>query len=197
MPSVRCPRKRPTPYSLNLDKAKELLTEAGYPDGFEATIFVGTLPWSAPLAQHVQQNAAKIGVTFNIEQMANAQFFAKVRGREFQTGIKSWQTGVPDAHGNASRLVFNPDNSDAAKATQFPSWRAGFYDEEMNALVTAAAVETDVEKRKEMYAKLQKDWMENGEMAVMFQTYFVAAARDTLKDWTWNGFQVYYDMAKK
>lgn len=191
------PKDEATPFSLDLDKAKALLTEAGYPEGFEATIYVGSLPWSAPLGQHVQQNAAKIGVVFNIEQMANAQFFAKVRGRDFQTGIKAWQTGVPDAHGNASRLVFNPDNSDEAKATQFPSWRASFYDEAMNELVTAAAVETDAEKRKEMYAELQKDWMDNGEMAVMFQTYYVAAARDTLKDWTWNGFQVYYGMASK
>lgn len=191
------PEEEARPFHLDLEKAKELLTEAGYPDGFEATIFVGSLPWSTPLAQHVQQNAAQIGVNFNIEQMANAQFFAKVRGREFQTGIKAWQTGVPDAHGNASRLVMNPDNALEAQLTQYPSWRAAYQDPELNAIVEAAAVETDPEKRKAMYYDLQKRWMETGEMAIMFQTYFVAAARDTLKDWTWNGFQVYYDMASK
>lgn len=191
------PEDEALPFSLDTARAKELLTEAGYPDGFEATIFVGSLPWSAPLGQHVQQNAAQIGVKFNIEQMANAQFFAKVRGRDYQTGIKAWQTSVPDAHGNASRLVYNPDNSKEAMNTQYPSWRASFYDEAMNEMVLAAAVEPDPEKRKEIYAELQRDWMETGEMAVMFQTYFVAAARDTLKDWTWNGFQVYYGKASK
>ncbi|MET3600413.1 ABC transporter substrate-binding protein [Martelella mangrovi] len=191
------PEDEARPFHLDLDKAKELITEAGYPDGFEATILVGSLPWSAPLGQHVQQNAAQIGVELNIEQMANAQFFARVRGREYQSGIKAWQTGVPDAHGNASRLVMNPDNSFEAQLTQYPAWRASYQDPEYNAIVEAAAVETDPEKRKAMYADLQKRWMETGEMAIMFQTYFVAAARDTLKNWTWNGFQVYYDMASK
>ena len=191
------PDEEAMPFSLDLDKAKSLLAEAGYPDGFEATVFVGTLPWSTPLGQHVQQNASQIGVTLNIEQMANAQFFAKVRARDYQSGIMAWQTGVPDAHGNASRLVFNPDNSDEAKATQYPSWRASFFDEAMNDVVLAAVSEADPEKRKQMYAQLQKDWMKTGELAVMFQTYFVAAVRDELQDWTWNGFQVYYDKARK
>jgi hypothetical protein len=38
-----------------------------------------------------------------LERMANAQLFAKVRGREFQSAMQAWQTSVPDAHGNASR----------------------------------------------------------------------------------------------
>lgn len=191
------PETEARPFSLDLKKAKALLTEAGYPDGFDATIYVGSLPWSTPLGQHVQQNAKKIGVNFKIEQMANAQFFAKVRGRDYQTGIKAWQTGVPDAHGNASRLVMNPDNSAEAKLTQYPSWRASYQNEAFNKVVEAAAVEPDKEKRKAMYAQLQRDWMQTGEMAVMFQTYFVAAKRDTLKNWTWNGFEVYYDAASK
>lgn len=191
------PQDEALPFGLNPDKAKELLAEAGYPDGFEATIYIGSLPWSRPLAQHVQQNAAQIGVDFNIEQMANAQFFAKVRGRDYQTGIKAWQTGVPDAHGNASRLVMNPDNSDEAQLTQLPSWRASYQDEKLNEMVLAAVVEPDPEKRVALYADLQKAWMESGPMAVMFQTHFVAAIRDDLKNWTWNGFQVYYGKASK
>ena len=191
------PEKEANPFSLNLKKAKELITEAGYPNGFEATVYVGSLPWSVPLGQSIQANAAKIGVKLNIERMANAQFFAKVRGRQFQTGIKAFQTSVPDANGMASRLVYNPDNSEAAKQTQYPSWRAAYFDPDMNKRVQAAAVEHDPEKRKELYASLQKDWMQKGEMAVMFQTYNVAAVRNTLKNWTWNGFRVYYDEASK
>ncbi|MFD1881556.1 ABC transporter substrate-binding protein [Paracoccus pacificus] len=191
------PENQAMPFGLDLEKAKALLTEAGYPDGFEATIYVGSLPWSTPLAQHVQQNAAQIGVKLNIEQMANAQFFAKVRARDYQSGIMAWQTSVPDAHGNASRLVFNPDNSAKAKATQYPSWRASYFDANYNEMVLKAVVEPDPAKRKAMYAQLQKDWMQTGELAVMFQTYYVAAVRDSLKNWTWNGFQVYYGMAGK
>jgi peptide/nickel transport system substrate-binding protein len=186
-----------TPFALDLDKAKALLAEAGYPDGFTASLYLGSLPWSSPLGQHLQENAAKIGVTLNIEQMANAQLFAKARGREFQSIIMAWQTGVADANGNASRLVYNPDNSDEAKATQYPSWRAGYLNEDYNARVLSAAVEIDEAKRAEMYRSLQQDWMLDGEMAIMFQTYNVAAKRTEVKNWSWNGFRTYYSEASK
>lgn len=98
------------PFKLDIEKAKALLTEAGYPNGFEANVLIGTLPHSAPIAQSIQQNASKVGVKLNLERMANSQLFARIRGREFQTGMLAWQTSVPDAHGNASRLIYNPDN---------------------------------------------------------------------------------------
>ncbi len=186
-----------TPFSLDLDKAEALLAEAGYPDGFTSSLYIGSLPWSSPLGQHLQENAAKIGVTLKIEQMANAQLFAKARGREFQSIIMAWQTSVPDANGNALRLVYNPDNSDEAKATQYPSWRAGYFDEGYNARALAAAVEIDEARRTEMYRTLQQDWMQTGAMAIMFQSYNVAAKRDDVKNWTWNGFRTYYREASK
>ncbi|QUS36147.1 ABC transporter substrate-binding protein [Falsirhodobacter algicola] len=186
-----------TPFELDLEKAKELITEAGYPDGFEATLLIGSLPWSSPLGQHLQQNASKIGITLHIEQMANAQLFARARGRDFDSIIMAWQTGIPDAHGNASRLVQNPDNSDEAQLTQYPAWRASYQDLDYNDRVAAAVAETDEDTRREMYRTLQQDWMQTGEMAVMFQSYNVAAIRDTVQNWTWNGFRTYYTEASK
>ncbi len=185
------------PFNLDLDRAKELLTEAGYPDGFTSTLLIGSLPWSSPLGQHLQQNAAKIGVTLNIEQMANAQLFARARARDFDAILMAWQTSVPDAHGNASRLVSNPDNSSEAMLTQYPSWRANYFDEDMNARVAAALTETDEDARRDQYRSLQQDWMETGEMAIMFQTYNVAAIRENVQGWTWNGFRTYYEKVTK
>jgi peptide/nickel transport system substrate-binding protein len=185
------------PFKLDIEKAKALLTEAGYPNGFEASVLIGTLPHSAPIAQNVQANAAKVGVKLNIERMANAQLFARIRGREFQTGMQAWQTSVPDAHGNASRLVSNPDNRPEAKLTQYPSWRAAFQNEDFNKRVDAALLEGDPDKRNALYASLQKDVMQQGPMAIMFQMYNILGMSDKVKNWTWNGFRVYYDVASK
>jgi len=185
------------PFKLDLDKAKALLTEAGYPDGFAAKLIFGTLPHAAPIAQSVQQNAAKISVNLTLERMANAQLFARVRGREFQSAMQAWQTSVPDAHGNASRLVYNPDNRPEAKLTQIPSWRTGFQSKELNEKVDAALLEPDAAKRDALYAELQKEVMAKGPMAIMFQMYNTAAVRNDLKNWTWNGFRTYYAPAAK
>lgn len=189
--------KQGQPFKLDLDKAKQLLTEAGYPNGFEASLIFGTLPHSAPIAQSVQQNASKIGVKLSLERMANAQLFSKVRGREFQSAMLAWQTGVPDAHGNASRLVFNPDNRAEAKQTQYPSWRSSYQDLALNAKIDEALLEADTAKRDALYAEIQKDVMAKGPMAFMFQMYNIAGVRKDLKDWSWTGFKTYYAKTSK
>ncbi|MBO1077678.1 ABC transporter substrate-binding protein [Roseomonas haemaphysalidis] len=189
--------KQGQPFSLDLARAKQLLTEAGYPDGFETTLIFGTLPYSGPIAQHIQANAAKVGVRIRLEQMANAQLFARHRGREFQTAMLAWQTSVPDAQGNASRLIANPDNRAEAKLTQYPAWRHAFQSEAANATVAAALLERDEAKRAEMYYQLQRDMMQSGPTAIMFQTIQVAGIRSNVRNWLWHGFSTYYALASK
>ncbi|WP_253913097.1 ABC transporter substrate-binding protein [Pseudoruegeria sp. HB172150] len=180
------------PFSLDLDKAKELLTEAGYGDGFSARLFVGTLPYVAPIAQHVQENAAKVGIDLQIEQMANAQLFSAFRGRDFDTIMLSWQTSVPHAHGMLSRHAVNPDNSDEAGLTMFPTWRASWYNEDFNKRVDEALFEKDEAKQIEMYKQLQLDHMMHGPFAYMFQLLDTAVLGSSVTTWKWNAFRVYY-----
>lgn len=185
------------PFALDTEKARMLLEEAGYGDGFEARLFIGTGPYSAPIAQHVQANAAKVGITLNIEQMADAQLFSAFRGRDFDTVMLSWSTSVPHAHGMLSRHAVNPDNSDEANLTMFPTWRASWFRPDFNEKIDAALFESDPEKQLEMYRELQLAHMNEGPFAYMFQTLAKAMIRDTVEDWTWNAFRVYYDLASK
>ena len=185
------------PFKLDTEKAKELLAEGGYPDGFDTTMIIATLPYTAPLAQHVQANAAKVGVNIKIEQMASAQLFSKVRGRDFDTAILGWQTSVADAHGMASRQIYNPDNSEEAKLTMYPSWRGSFRSEEANRMIEEALLERDTARRENIYKDLQRQMLEKGPVAYMFQMYNTAGIRKDVKDWTWNGFRTYYDVIEK
>jgi peptide/nickel transport system substrate-binding protein len=185
------------PFKLDLARAKKLLTEAGYPNGFKASLLIGTLPYASPIAESVQQNAAKVGVTLTIERMANAQLFSRIRSREYQTGMQAWQTAVPDANGNASRMVYNPDNRPEAKLTQYPIWRTAWQDKAMNAEVQSALLEPDLAKRNAIYATLQREFMQKSPIVVMFQTYNVAGIRRDLKGWSWNGFRTHYETVSK
>ncbi len=185
------------PFQLDLERAKTLLAEAGYPNGFEANVLIGTAAYASPVAESIQENAAKIGVKLKLERMANAQLYARMRGREFQSAQLGWQTDVPDAHGNSSRLVYNPDNRMEAKMTQYPSWRMAWQDPAINARVTEALMETDPAKRDAMYASLQKDVMQQGPLAVMFQVTNVAGLSKEIKTWAWRGTRVYYSEATK
>lgn len=185
------------PFEVDVEKAKALLAEAGYPDGFEVSLIIGSHPYGNPIAQSVQETASKAGVTFQIERMANAQLYARNRARDFDAALLGFKTNVPDANGMASRFVMNPDNALDAKLTQYPAWRSGYQDEEMNARVEAALFERDPEQRKQMYHDLQQDILQEGPMAYIMQTMNAAATRDSLHGWTWNGFRIYYDKASK
>ncbi|MEM7024805.1 MAG: ABC transporter substrate-binding protein [Pseudomonadota bacterium] len=185
------------PFYLDLDKAKALLEEAGYGDGFEAKMNIGSLPYNAPVAQHIQENASKLGITLDIEQMANAQLFSSFRGRDFDTLLISWSTSVPHAHGMLARHAVNPDNSEEAKLTMYPTWRASWYKPEFNEKIEAALFETDKDKQLQMYRELQEDHMQHGPFAYMFQITDNAAMRNNVDNWQWHAFRTDYGSAGK
>ena len=67
---------QPFPYRTDLAKAKALLAEAGYPDGFETTISIdlGDATVSEPEAVLLQQSLAQIGVKATIEKIPGSNF---------------------------------------------------------------------------------------------------------------------------
>lgn len=185
------------PFALDIEKAKALLAEAGIAPGTRISLILGTHSYSMPIAQHFQENATKAGLDVTIERMANAQLFSKVRGREFEMAIMSWQTSVGDAHGMASRQIYNPDNAAERKLTQYPSWRSAYFSEAYNARVTEALLEKDVAKREELYHQLQRDQMQEGPQVFIFQATNNLAVRKELKGWQFHGFRAFYDLTSK
>lgn len=185
------------PFGLDIEKARKLLAEAGYEDGFSARMFIGTQAFAAPLAQHIQENAKEVGIDLKIEQMANAQLFSAFRGRDFDTVMLSWRTAVPHAHGMLSRHAVNPDNSVEAQLTMYPTWRASWFREDFNKRIDEALFEADKDKQLEMYRQLQLDHLEQGPFAYMFQVIDNAAHRDVVSNWTWNAFKTYFDKIGK
>lgn len=67
---------QPFPYTTDLDKAKALLEEAGYKEGFEVplSISLSQTDWMEPTALLVQENLAKIGIKATIEKIPGANW---------------------------------------------------------------------------------------------------------------------------
>ena len=63
--------------------------------------------------------------------------------------------------------------------------------------VDEALFEKDEAKQVEMYHQLQKDHMEHGPFAYMFQLLDTAALRQSVTKWPWNAFRVYYADVEK
>ena len=185
------------PFKLDLAKAKALITEAGYPNGFSTKMILSANNISPTLAQHVASNAAKIGIKIELEQMADAQLFTRGRAREFQVQLVGWGAGYPDADSMISRHAVNPDNRPEAKLAQYPSWRTAWQVPEINDKAEAARMERDPAKRIAMYHEIQEFMLHNGPMAYMFQTVRAVALRSSVKDFEIGPFGVRYGTATK
>ncbi|ENN94461.1 ABC transporter, periplasmic oligopeptide-binding protein [Bartonella vinsonii subsp. berkhoffii str. Tweed] len=190
--------KEGQPFKLDLQKAKQLLTEGGYPNGFEVNLLVGTSPYALSIAQTLQDNAAKVGVHLKIERLAGTQLFSKLYARAFDTIFVGWNNDSADPHSMAAYIVYNPDNRFEAKKTAYPSWQHGYFDAEMNKKVEDALFEKDPQKRAQIYADLQRELMQKGPYAFIFQKYAVVAMTPDIKKWVWNNApRIFYSAIEK
>ncbi|MBI1205748.1 MAG: ABC transporter substrate-binding protein [Azospirillum sp.] len=67
---------QPFPYATDLDKAKDLLAQTPYKDGFEVPLSfdLGTADWGEPAALLIQEGLAKIGIKATIDKIPGANW---------------------------------------------------------------------------------------------------------------------------
>jgi peptide/nickel transport system substrate-binding protein len=130
---------QPSPYNTDLAKAKQLLTEAGFPDGFETTLSfdLGSAVLNEPICVLVQESLAQIGVKAAINKIPGANWRAEFSKKTlpFITNVFGGWLNFPDYffywgyHGQNS--IFN------TMSYQNPA---------MDKLIDAARFETDPTK---------------------------------------------------
>ncbi|HIC80246.1 MAG TPA: ABC transporter substrate-binding protein, partial [Kiloniellaceae bacterium] len=111
-----------TPFTLDVSKAKQLLAEAGYPDGFKVTMDTRNTSPIMDMAQSIQATFAQGGVDLEIIPGDGKQTLTKYRARNHDIYIGRWGPDYQDPHTNADTFARNPDNSDDAKSKPL-AWR--------------------------------------------------------------------------
>ncbi|AXF55657.1 ABC transporter substrate-binding protein [Salicibibacter kimchii] len=139
-------------------QAEALLEEAGYEDGFEATLATNDdNPLREQTAELVQDELSDVGIDLSIENVEWGAFLEQSGEGAFDMFVLGWGTVTGDADYTMYSL-FHSDNMGAAG-------NRSFYDnEEADELIIEAREEPDDDTREELYAELQKILVEDAPM---------------------------------
>lgn len=148
--------KKQAPWPYDVEKAKALMKEAGYENGFKAVFLTPNATNRVRATEMVQQQLGKIGITGDIQSMDAASFYNKLESHTADDpnpvpfiAFAGWSASTGDADWGTRPLI----STDA-----FPPAMSnfGFFsDPEVDKLIEAGLASADPKVRAEAYYKLQ------------------------------------------
>ena len=156
-------------YPYDLAKAKALMAEAGYAEGFEVTCqtISGNQDDVNDLTA-IQQMLAAIRIKVTIEQLDNATKVARYRAGDFQLRTALWTNDIADPAQITSYFAYYPNVENV---------RSGYQNPKLDELYLASSKETDLEKRTAMYQEIQKTYAEAAPILFLYETPYPVAFR--------------------
>jgi len=153
------------PGYTNIEKAKELLAKAGYPNGFSVTLDTIThatagIKW-VTLAQKVKEDLSKVGIDVQIRTMETT-----VGYQEYRKGLQGFCINAwgPDYIDSNNQLAFLPGEMVGLRA----NWKADA-NPKLAQLGKSALIETDDTSRAAIIKEIQEIMAEDSPFAVLVQ----------------------------
>jgi len=143
-------------YEFNLDKAKQLLAEAGYPNGFEVEFYAMTeprpyMPNGKKVAEFIQADLAKIGIKAKIITYDWQTYLDRTGKGEHPMALMGWNgdNGDPD---NFLYVLLDKDNTRMPDAGNIAFYRS----DELHDILIKAQQSSKQEERESLYMKAQE-----------------------------------------
>ena len=143
-------------YSYNVQKAKELLKEAGYPNGFSTSIWSDNTSDSQRGMQFINQELAQVGIKVDVQPMESATLNAKINeatsaaDSKIQMWYCNWSPSSGDADGALRALFYSKSIPPTNANTSYYS------NAKLDSLLDQGLVESDPSKLTSIYAQAQK-----------------------------------------
>ena len=161
-------------YDYDPKKAKEMLTEAGYPKGFKYTLSTPQVGVFQQINQLVQEQLAAVGIDVTLEPVARSEWYSRVVKRVTNFTPTRW-TQRPDPDGLLYILF---DKNGYANTT-------GYDNPKVNELLEKARETYDQAERKTLYNQVQSILAKDIPMMPLFFSVEYAALRDNVKGFEW------------
>jgi len=164
------------PYGHDLDKAKALLAEAGYPNGFEVGLDStdGRYPQDKEIATVLVGQLARAGITVKLQTFEWGSFYDGVQAKK--------RAPIHDI--GMSTELFDPDNT---FSTHFHSERgkiwARWKNDEFNALADRGRTTLDENVRRQSLSQAQRIQHEEAPMLFLQQITYLYGVNKRVSGW--------------
>jgi peptide/nickel transport system substrate-binding protein len=176
-PSMFGANRDARPAKPDLDGAKKLLAEAGYPAGFSLVLATPNDRYvnDALIAQAVAQMLTRLGLKVSIDAMTQSQFFARRNKHEFGLWLAGWAADTGEMSSPLKALMATP-SKDKGMGTTNP----GFYSNpQLDALLEQALATVDDAKRAALLAQASRIGMDDyGAIPLHFEVTTWAFRKD-------------------
>lgn len=164
------------PYDV--EKAKALMAEAGYPDGLDGTFGVITPPWNnnIKILEIYQQNLKEIGINIEIEPIENSAYNEAIRSGDFEIAWANIVAGYPDPDAMFYPL-FHSDNIGSGGNY------ARYSNPEVDELLDQARASTDGAERAELYQQIDALILEDLPYAYLTHNIYVDICQPYVKNY--------------
>ena len=174
------------PFPYDPEKAKELLGEAGYPDGFEMDFAcpAGAYIFFEQVCEAVQGYLADVGIETNLEIMESGQYWDLEAEKQLPPLFgDSWSSTLGEAY---NRLFGALGGMDAS----YSAWSDPTIDEYLADIEQAI----DFEERKKLYEDLQVYMQEDPPFIYLYQLMTFEAINTRVQNYTPRGAEDYFLM---
>jgi peptide/nickel transport system substrate-binding protein/oligopeptide transport system substrate-binding protein len=175
-------------YSYFPERAKNLLTLAGYAEGFKTVLVTHDVAPFPQLAKAIQGDLEAIGIEAEIEEMDRASYWNTIglSGAHIAIGLGNWYMDYPDPSDWIGPLFTDPHDGGA---------NASFYsDPQVDALYAESKAELDTSRRIALFQEMQRIIMHDAPAAPLYQPVWNAMHGPTTGGfyvhpvWTFNFF---------
>jgi len=171
-------------YPYDPEKAKELLAEAGYPDGFEVTLHVMPVSRSymfdpSKVGEAIQSYLAAVGVKVEFYQVDWGSYLQEVQDGKHQICLLGWMgdNGDPD---NFMNTAYAPNAASIGIAANL----AFYINDKAQELLSAALATYDDEERATYYKKVQEMIHEDAGWVYLVHSTQNMVFRNNIKGYT-------------
>ncbi len=174
------------PFPYDPEKAKQLLAEAGYPNGFTISMGCPSGAYSHidEVCQALVSYMADVGITIELEMMEPGHFWDLMAKKELTPlAVDAWADESGEAYNRMRGALGGITNAYSI-----------YEDPEITKRLDAISVEIDREKRKALYEDLQIYMQENPPFIYLYEPVTFEAIRDRVQDYRPRPSEIYYLM---